>query len=202
MDPLLETATALLNRGIQASATARGLCAELDGRRLAVVLEPPGTRIVLTATDGRLVAGLSEDDAADAELRGGPIGFARLQLGDAQSVLRDGAVRISGDTETAECFQSLLEAARPDPEEQLSRVIGDIPAHQLGEAARGLAGWTQTAVESFGRSLSEYLREERRDLPTRVEVAAHLDAVDDFANAVDRAEARLQLLRTERAGPD
>ena len=36
MDPLLETAAALLNRGISKSATARRLIAELDGRRLAV----------------------------------------------------------------------------------------------------------------------------------------------------------------------
>jgi ubiquinone biosynthesis protein UbiJ len=199
VDPLLATATALLNRGIQTSATARGLVTELDGRRLAMVMDPPGTRVVLTATDGRLIAGLSAEDEADAELRGGPIGFARLQLGDPQSVLRSGAVRISGDTETAERFQALLESARPDPEEELAKVIGDVPAHQLGEAARGLAGWTRTAAESFARSLSEYLREERRDLPTRSEIDAHLDAVDEFAAAVDRAEARLKLLRDEQA---
>jgi len=196
---VLDTVAALLNRGIAASATARGLIAELAGRRLAVVLEPPGTRVVLTATDGRLVAGLSADEAADAELRGGLVGFARLQLGDAQAVLRDGAVRISGDTEVAERFQALLESARPDPEEELARVIGDIPAHQMGQAARELADWTRNARESFARSLSEYLREERRDLPTRPEIDAHYDAVDEFANAVERAEARLKLLLNERA---
>jgi len=199
MDPLLETAAALLNRGIAASATARGLIAELDGRRLAVVLDPPGTRVVLTASGGKLVAGLSADDEADAELRGGPAGFARMQLGDPQSVIRDGAVRISGDAQTAGRFQALLESARPDPEEELAKLIGDVPAHQLGEVARGMADWTHNAAESFARSLSEYLREERRDLPTRPEIDAHLDAVDEFAAAVDRAEARLQLLRDEQS---
>jgi ubiquinone biosynthesis protein UbiJ len=198
MDPVLDTIAALLNRGIAASATARGLIAELDGRRLAVVLDPPGTRVILTATDGKLVAGLSADEDADAELRGGPVGFSRLQFGDPQSALRDGAVRISGDTETAERFQALLESARPDPEEELAKVIGDVPAHQVGEAARGLANWTRNAGESFARSLSEYLSEERRDLPTRSEIDAHLDAVDAFAAAVDRAEARLRLLRDKR----
>ena len=198
MNPLLDSAAALLNRGIEASATARGLLDELDGRRLALVLDPPGTRVVLTVAGGRLAAGQSDDDPADAELRGGPLGFARLQLGDPQAVLREGAVRLSGDTDIAERFRALLQAAQPDPEEELARIIGDVPAHQLGEAARGLAGWTRHAAESFGRSLSEYLREERRDLPTRAEVDAHCDAVDEFAAGVDRAAARLELLRDQR----
>ena len=46
---------------------------------------------------------------------------------------------INGDAEIAEGFQELLRAARPDLEEELSRQIGDVAAHQVGN----LTTWRQ-----------------------------------------------------------
>ena len=195
MDRLLEPLAALLNRGIRESASARGLCRELEGRRLALVLDPPGTRLVLAAADGRLTAQADEESPCDAQLTGGAVGFTRLLLDDPQAALRSGQVRITGATDVAERFQALLEMARPDPEEELARVIGEVAAHQVGRTARGAAAWAGDAASSLGRSLSEYLREERRDLPNRHEVTEFMNDVDEFATAVDRAEARLSQLR-------
>jgi ubiquinone biosynthesis protein UbiJ len=200
VDRLLEPFAALLNRGIRESASARGLCRELEGKRLALVLDPPGTRLVLAAIDGRLTAQADDDEHSDAELAGGALGFARLLMGDPQDVLRSGAVRITGATEVAERFQALLEMARPDPEEELARIIGDVAAHQVGRTARGAAAWASKATDSLGRSLSEYLREERRDLPNAIEVTEFANDVDEFAAAVDRAEARLRQLRDADPG--
>ncbi len=198
MSSLLEPVAALLNRGIEASASARGLCAELENRRLALVLEPAGTRVCLAARDGQLATELDDAGDCDAELKGTALGFGRLLLGDAQAVLREGTVRISGDTEIAEKFQALLEMARPEPEAELAKLVGDVAAHQLGNTARGLSAWSKQAGNSLGRSLSEYLREERHDLPTRTEMREHLDAVDDFAAGVDRAAARLASVRARQ----
>jgi len=196
MAGLHETLAALLNRGIADSASARSLCVALEGKSLDLSIDPPGLNSRLTATAGELKLGETTDAPADASLRGGLLGFNRLLLGDAQAALRSGAVTLSGDTEVAQQFQSLLEFARPDPEEELSRVIGDVAAHQLGQAARGAATWAGSAAESFSRSLTEFLQEERRDLPTRYEVDEFLGEVDRLANDVERAAARLNRLRS------
>jgi ubiquinone biosynthesis protein UbiJ len=45
------------------------------------------------------------------------------------------------------------------------------------------------------RSFGEYLTEERRTLPTQTEAAEFCRDVDQVANDVERAEARLALLR-------
>jgi ubiquinone biosynthesis protein UbiJ len=187
---------ALLNRGIADSVSARALCHELEGKSLDVQLDPPGIHTRLTAAGGELQISEQTEDEADASLKGGLVGFNRLLFGDAQAVLRSGAVRLSGDTEIAQQFQSLLEFARPEPEEELSRLIGDVAAHQVGQAARGFAGWAGAAAESFRRSLTEFLQEERRDLPTRYEVNDFLGEVDRLANDVERVAARLQRLRS------
>ncbi|MGI9329142.1 MAG: ubiquinone biosynthesis accessory factor UbiJ [Gammaproteobacteria bacterium] len=196
MERLHAPLAALLNRGIADSVSARALCHELEGKSLDVQLDPPGLHTRLTATDGQLQISQPTETNADASLTGGLLGFNRLLFGDAQAALRSGDVSLSGDTEIAQQFQSLLEFARPEPEEELSRLIGDVAAHQIGEAARGFAGWAGNAADSFSRSVTEFLQEERRDLPTRYEVDEFLGDIDRLANDVERAAARLQQLRS------
>ncbi len=59
----------------------------------------------------------------------------------AQAALRGArpGVRIEGDVQFAGDVQWLAEHVRWDIEEDLSRLLGDAPAHALGEAARTLA---------------------------------------------------------------
>lgn len=189
----MHLAAAQLNRGIRESATARAQVADLDGRSLAVKVNPPGYRLRITITDGR--AGLVADELpADAELSGGPLDLQRLLFGDAESVLRTGRIEIRGETDIAERFRELLEAAGPDLEEILSRVVGDVAAHEIGQATRAFADWARRASQSLGRSLTEYLQEERRETPTRFEAEEFLNDVDKLANDVDRAAARVARL--------
>ena len=49
------------------------------------------------------------------------------------------AVRIEGDVQLAAEVNWLVDHVRWDVEEDLSKVIGDAPAHALGQAARGMA---------------------------------------------------------------
>ena len=60
----------------------------------------------------------------------------------AQAALRGDkpAVRIEGDVQLAADVNWLVDHVRWDAEEDLSRVLGDAPAHALGQAARGLLG--------------------------------------------------------------
>jgi ubiquinone biosynthesis protein UbiJ len=197
MDPLHRPIAALLNRGIQESASARALSRELEGRSLDIHLEAPGVRLNMMVADGHVTVGPARADRADATLAGSVIGFNRMLFGDATNAIRSGAVKLSGDTEVAQAFQALLNFARPDPEEELSRIIGDVAAHQVGQAARGFAGWARGAAESFSRSMTEYLQEERRDLPTRFEMDEFLTDVDRLANDVERAAARMNRLQDE-----
>ena len=59
----------------------------------------------------------------------------------AQSALRGEkpAVRIAGDVQLAAEVQWLVDHVRWDLEEDLSRVIGDAPAHTIGQATRRMA---------------------------------------------------------------
>lgn len=130
----------------------------------------------------------------DTLLRGSPAGFARLALETREDALFHGAVEISGDTETGQSFQDLLTGVDWDWEEQLSKLTGDPVAHQVGELVRKGQKWLAESGEALQQDLSEYLLEEARLLPTRVELNAFYDEVDQLRSDTDRLAARVERL--------
>ena len=112
-----------------------------------------------------------------------------------EAALRSGAVHIEGDAEVAQTFSELLKHARPDLEEELSKVIGDVAAHQIGNAARSVFAFGRRAADTFTQNVAEYLQEEGRDLPSRTEAEEFVAGVDKLRDDVDRLEAKLELLR-------
>lgn len=185
----------LINRGIGLSSTAAAMAAALEGKSLDIRLDGIPLSLRLSAGDGKLRATAPGEAPASATLEGSPLSMIRLLRGDPQALIREGDVRMSGDTDVANQFRDLLHMARPDLEEELSKIVGDPLAHELGNMAREFGNFGQRTVESVSRSFGEYLTEERRTLPTQTEAAEFYRAVDQVANDVERAEARLAVLR-------
>lgn len=198
---LLEPLRALVNRGLRGSATAAALAADLEGRSLALAISGTPLRLTLVVRNGLVDLEPGTPDTPDTLLEGPPLSLLALLGGDPQAPLRAGQVRLSGSTEVADRYRELLAAAAPDLEEELSRLVGDPAAHQAGRLARGGARWARHAAGSLARSLGEYLREERRTLPSRPEVAEWIAAVDTLRSDVERAEARLARLARRQPGP-
>jgi len=184
-----------LNRGLEQSTTAQALAAKLEGRTLGLTVDGTPFDLRVRVAGGRLAVALPDGAAPDACIGGSLLSLGRLMRQDPQAVVRDGAVRMSGDTEIAEHFRELLRFASPDLEEELSRLVGDPIAHEVGSAARAFGAWSEAAGKSLARSVSEYLQEESRVLPTTSELREFGRKVDELVNDVARAEARLQRLK-------
>lgn len=71
------------------------------------------------------------------------------------------ATHIEGDASLARVVAELAEHLRWDPEDDLARLIGNIPAMRLMAGARAVRRGAQAAAASVGRNVSEYLAEER-----------------------------------------
>jgi len=136
----------------------------------------------------------------DTVLRGTPLGITRLGLGrgNATGTLFSGDVEIAGDVETGQAFKAVLDAIDIDWEEQLSRFTGDMLAHQMGNAARHAGRWLDHARLTLERDLSEYLQEELRVVPTRIEIENLIEDIGRLGMDTDRLEARLRRLLAAR----
>ena len=192
LDAALRPVARLLNRNIGAITPARELCAELAGKVIAVRVEKTALATHFIVGEEALELTASTDLEADVVITGSLLALARMAGDSGESAIRDGDLDLTGDAETAQQFQQLLEYAKPDIEEELSGVVGDVAAHRLGEMARGLGRWGREARATMGANIREYLQEESRDAPSRYEVERFAAAVGTLRDDVDRLEARIR----------
>jgi ubiquinone biosynthesis accessory factor UbiJ len=188
----------ILNRNIAASFAARAACERLEGKTLAVhITGAPENSLFsffLTCTNGRIALAAKSERPVSAALYGTPLAYMSMLGRQPEAAMRSGSVRIDGDAEIAQAFRELFKSAQPDVEEELSRLVGDVAAHQLGNFARGAIAFGQRIGNTFAQNVSEFLQEESRDVVTRVEVDEFVEAIDKLRDGVERAEARLVLL--------
>ena len=109
-----------------------------------------------------------------------------------------GRIEIAGDLAIAQQVQALLAELSIDWEELLSRTIGDVPAHQVGRAARALFALGKQALAKFERDTADYLKHESRMVVSRLELEQFGRAVFSLADDIERLEARIKRAR-ERA---
>jgi ubiquinone biosynthesis protein UbiJ len=197
---LLRPLESMLNRQIAGSSRARRLLGELAGRSMELRFAATPFRVRLAATAATLSVRPAGDEPADAVIEGTPLSYLRLTSGDAAKSIRAGGMDVKGDAEVAEGFRRLLDAARPDLEEELSRFTGDAAAHHLARFAREALAFGQRTGDTLARNVSEYLSEESRDVPVRLEVEEFLEEVDRLREAVDRLEARVAAAERPRGG--
>jgi ubiquinone biosynthesis protein UbiJ len=186
-----------LNRQIGESTAARDLLAHLRGTSFAVHVEGLGLTVVLHADDQRLRVD-GDTASATATLRATPIDLLRLVNADGISGVKRTHAELKGDLQVAERYAQLLKLARPDLEEEVAKWLGDVPAHALGEAVRGVSAWLRRAGDALRMNTAEYLQEESRAMPAPLEASAFYSDVERLRDDVERAAARLARLERRR----
>ncbi|HZW60111.1 MAG TPA: SCP2 sterol-binding domain-containing protein [Woeseiaceae bacterium] len=197
LERLLAPVIAGINRQIADSTPARELCDRLDGRRLAIRVRDTGLAVCLRVAGRQLFTGDVADSEPDAVITGSLLSLGRLAGDAGEELIRDGTIALDGSATVADDFRRLLRYGRPDWEEQLSRLVGDVAAHGIGDIVRSAARWGSNARRTFEQNIGEYLQEESRALPSRYEVDAFRERVHALRDDAARLDARLA--RLERA---
>lgn len=97
---------------------------------------------------------------------------------------------ISGSGPLAEELRDLARHLRPDVEEELSRVVGDVAAQRIGEGLRAIARWQRDAAARAGEALVDYVVDERQMLVRRAELAQFAAALARLGSALAALEQR------------
>ena len=168
---------------------------ELQGRVVRLVFLDLGVSLYLLPTEAGLLLRDHHEGEADVTLSGNLPAFARLGLGAQPGLFFSGTLAIDGDVELGQRFQDVLQGVTIDWEEQLSRVLGDVAAHSIGNLVRDARAWQQRTLSTIGQDLTEYLQEERRDLPPRHRVDDYMREVDELRADCDRLARRVARLQ-------
>jgi ubiquinone biosynthesis accessory factor UbiJ len=194
----------LLNRNLPRSPRAQELCSQLSGKRVRI--EARGLGWVLIAESLNSSIRLTRDESAelppDTDISGSLLNLAALAGTHPEEVIQRGDVTIRGDAEVAQKFRELAMLLRPDVEEELSRLIGDTPAHQALRFVKLAAGFGRRAAQTSVRNVAEYLAHERGDLVPRAEAEDFYRGVERLREDLDRLDARARLLESTDAEPE
>jgi ubiquinone biosynthesis accessory factor UbiJ len=105
-------------------------------------------------------------------------------------------VRIEGDVDLASTIGHLIKEVRWDPEEDLSRVVGDSTAHRIGQTVRSFTvsakQWSDQTRSSLGQKLSA---QADSPLVSKSEFTQWQSELRTLRDAVDRLEQRISLVK-------
>jgi ubiquinone biosynthesis protein UbiJ len=185
----LTTATALsvLNRMLARESWARERLAPFAGRTAR--FEAPPFALSLKVADGGC---FSDAERADPVVTVGlDLAALPLALSDPQAALRN--VSLQGDADFAQALAFVLQNLRPEPEEELSRFVGDAAAQRIvGLMRQSASHWRQLA-ERLLDSGAHYLVTENPMLVARSDVEEFNAAVARLRDDVARLEKRVEL---------
>jgi ubiquinone biosynthesis protein UbiJ len=191
-----------INRYLRLDPDTLARMAQLDTHCIAIELR--GLDLTLYALPGGNGISITDHCAGtpDTTISGTPFGLARIGLGrQKERALFSGEVEITGNVEVGRAFQDILEGMDIDWEEQLSRLTGDMVAHNIGNAMRNAGDLLRQGSAITRQNTTEYLQEELRVLPAHIEINNFCADVTKLAMDADRLAARVARLEKKSAIP-
>lgn len=119
-----------------------------------------------------------------------------LMLTDPERALK--SVHLTGDAEFAQTLGTLMRELRWDAEEDLSRLIGDVPAYRAMQGARAFSAWGRDAAQRLAGNSAAFLVDEEPMLVRQRMVEQFADEVAAARDACARVEKRIELLEARK----
>ncbi len=165
----------------------------LLGKVIAIKIKPFGWTLYCFPHHGGIQLLERFDGEPDTVIIGTAPVLLSMALSDSPlAFLTRQDVVIEGDTDVGRGFQAFFDRLDIDPEEHVSRYIGDVIAHRVGHVVRSGRSWTKGVVKNLELDIKEFLQYESRDLPARTETNHFFEDVDTLRSDEDRLEARVQ----------
>ena len=146
--------------------------------------------------------GLSLHDSWSGEaavtLSGSLVALANLAISNRDSgSFANSGVQVSGNLESLRQFNELLSALDIDWEAALADLLGDIPAHIIGETLRKSAQFKTQTMHRALSAFTEISQEELRLTPSPSEYQQFKQGVRQLASDTDRLMAKIEKLKTQ-----
>ena len=184
--PLL---TRLLHHLITQNQWARVELWPFVGKTVRFNVPPLSASLVILEDGGLAMAG--EVSNADATIQISPSLALRLLAKDDNAMSQ---VRIDGNTDLAKALAKVLQSMKWDYEEDLSKIIGDIPANKISQFAQKTGQEVKVQAINIAEMAAEYWQEENPIITKKRHVEAFVNEVDALRDDVARIEKRLAKL--------
>ena len=190
-DKTLQPFINMVNRQIAEKTPAFDLSKELEGKVISMKIRDTEHHLDFIIIENKLQA-VNDSDDHDVQITGSLLTFTSLIKNSPEEAVRDGLLNFQGDIGTGQKFQELMRYAKPDFEEELSRVFGDMAAQNIGKVNSKVSHWVKDSKNILEQNISEYLQEEQKILPSQYEFNKFQVAVNKLRDDVDRIEIKFK----------
>ena len=104
------------------------------------------------------------------------------------------AVKITGDADLAQLLGRLAGQLRWEYEEDLARLVGDVPASIAVKQGKKFVLATRSAATDLLDNVVEYISEEKKVLLNKRDFVLRKSEISELRESIDRMEKRIQLL--------
>lgn len=184
---------AALNHLLRQNAWAVARLHPYAGKTICLNL-PPISSMVTLVDGGEFVPAI-ENAIPDATITLKPMAALRRLTGQP---LRADDYRLEGDSDLATNVGKVLQQLEWEVEEDLSRLIGDVPAQQLVSFGKRAVHAGRRQVESLAGMFAEYWLEEQPLIAKKRHLEQFAAEVDTLRNDVERLTKRLEKLEASR----
>ena len=189
--------TQLLQHLLAQNAWAAPLLQPFAGKSVRLNVALVSTSLVILENGSLAIAG--ETNIPDATITISPSLLLRLMTKDESARQQ---IRIDGDTHLATELAKVFSNVRWDFEDDLSKLVGDVPANKIGAFSRHAVTTVKETTANLAGMLSEYWQEEKPMLAKKRHIEQFNAEVDILRADVERLEKRLnKLTKLNTANP-
>jgi ubiquinone biosynthesis protein UbiJ len=152
--------------------------------------------VYLMPEDGQIRLWGIYDGPVTTSVRGSASDFAEVVTSkDPAATLINGRLELVGDSGSLLQLRQIVADLDMDWEAPLVAVMGDVAGHQFAQMLRATYGWGRQASNSLTRQLEEFIHEEARLSPPRLELEDFYRDIQALGMRVERLQSRADRLR-------
>jgi len=179
-----------INSQITIRTSAKKISQELEGKILSIQIKNTSHFYNVIMISNELNLHTNKENF-DVQISGSLISFTNLLRDNSSDALRDGSIGINGDVAVAQKFQKLFEMIKPDIEEELSHVVGDVMANNIVKFSKKTGVWMINTRDILQENIKEYLQEEIKLIPSKYEFNFFSKEVSKIRDDIERLEKKI-----------
>ena len=192
----LEGAEKIINAALVHDPASAERLRALEGKVMLVDSSMPPLRIAVEPSATGLMLHSNWQDDADVTVTGTLVSLTAMAINAGEMVSLSGTgVNVSGNLEVLRQLNHIMAELDIDWEAALAELIGDVPAHLLGETIRNSDEFRSHALKRAQTALADVSQEELRLTPSANEYQGFVQSVRHLSTDVDRLVARANKLR-------
>ncbi len=189
---------AIINQALTLDPVAQQRLQLISGKSIRLECTEPAFDLAAEIEDSslRLLQPEQLEHTATSHLSGDLSAFSKLLSDDDKAAaLINADLRLQGDSRLLIELQEILVNIDLDWEHHLAKIIGDMPAHFIGKIGRDSFNWLRSTQPIFMRHLQEYLVEETRLSPNKIELENFIQGVQELDERTERLQTKLTRLK-------